>query len=31
MEWVFLSLGFALGVCATAIVMCVAGDLGRKS
>lgn len=31
MEWTFLALGFALGVCATAIVVCVAADLWRKS
>lgn len=31
MNYAFLALGFALGVLATAIVVCVAGDLGRKS
>lgn len=31
MEWVFLALGFALGVCATSIVVRVATDLGRKA
>ena len=31
MEWVFLALGFALGVCAAAMVVRVASDLGRQS
>jgi len=31
MEWTLLALGFALGVCATAIFVCVAGDLGRRA
>lgn len=30
MEWLFLALGFAAGVCATSIVVCVANDLGRR-
>lgn len=31
MEWTFLALGFALGVCATSIVVCVARDLGGQT
>lgn len=31
MLWIFLALGFGLGVCATAITLCVASDLGRKT
>jgi hypothetical protein len=30
MEWFFLALGFALGVCAAAIVVSAAADLGEK-
>lgn len=27
----FLAIGIAIGVCATAITLCVASDLGRKT
>lgn len=30
MLWIFLALGFGLGVCATSIVACIAIDLREK-